>query len=273
MAIVAVGVVGGVAAFAVACDWASKKIAHPGVAGGADRSALVAVDRPSSASASQVLVVFGATGGSGLAVIEGALAQGYQVRVFVRNPSKLKRELPGAAVEVVRGDLADLPAVEAAVDGATAVICVAGASPETAPGPMAAAVPAMVQGCRRYGVRKLIVQACALCLAPGERSGIVTQGRLIRSVVKYQQWSSVITDNEAVMRFLHKEARDLDWVVSRPPGLLDGDSRGPLMASLEPYRSETVSYSDMADWTLAQVASDAYVGKMPRLYYVAAQPI
>ncbi|CAK0857071.1 unnamed protein product [Prorocentrum cordatum] len=218
-----------------------------------------------------LLVVFGASGGTGLAIVEVALQRGYAVRAFVRNKEKLGRELGELAaherLEVMHGDLEDLDAVKSAIKGARAVISVAGAAPETAKGPMTAAVPAMVEGCRRHGVRKLIVQAGALSAAPGEWLGLLSSARLSRNVVRWQIGSSVVDDNDRVLQYLYDEVRDLNWVASRPAFLEDGESVGTLCACLDTFRPATIRYVDVADWTVEQVDSDRYVGKMPRLYY------
>jgi len=206
-----------------------------------------------------------------LALVPMALERGFHVRAFVRSRNKFTYELGDLAfhpqLEVVEGDLADLEAVEEAVVGADAVISVAGAKPETAPGPMAAAVPAMVAGCRKHGVRRLIIQACALCSVPGERWGWFTSGRLTRAVVRWQLGSNVIDDNERVIQYLHREVLDLDWTVTRPTFLEDGESKGPVAPNLDPCAPGAVSHADVVTWTLAQVESDTYVGKMPRLCY------
>lgn len=223
-----------------------------------------------------LLVVFGASGGTGVCVLQEALQQGYSVRAFVRSRPTLEAALldndllalaEHAGLEVREGDLHDFEAVEAAIAGARAVISVAGAKPETMPGPMAEAVPAMVEACRRHGVRKLIVQTCALCALPTERIGWLTQQFLVRNVVRWQLGSTVVDDNDRVIAFLIQSAQDLDWVVSRPPGLVDGDSLGPLAPCLDEFRTAPVRYPDVAAWTVAQVESNAYVGKAPRLYY------
>lgn len=218
-----------------------------------------------------LVVVFGATGGTGLAFVELALSRHFAVRAFVRNADLLRRELrdvgENEALEIVQGNLTDLAAVEASVEGARAIVCVAGSKPETLPGPMADAVPAMVEGCRRFGVRRLIYQSCALAMVTGERVGWFTQANLIRTIVKYQLGSNVVNDNEAVMEYLKNDAHDVSWVVSRPAGLADGDSKGTLVPCMDPFRTATVRYVDLAEWALTQVDSDTYVGKMPRLYY------
>jgi len=224
-----------------------------------------------SGRALNLLVVFGASGGTGLCVVQQALEQGYGVRAFVRSRHSFELELGDLAsntqLEVVEGDLLDPPAVEAAILGARAVISVAGAKPESAPGPMAGAIQAMVEGCRRHGVRKLIVQTCAMSPLPTERIGWFTQFNMVRTVVRWQMGSSVVEDNDSVIQYLFQHAQDLDWVVSRPPGLMDGDPIGPPVPCADEFKTAFVRYADVATWTLIQVESDAFVGQAPRLYY------
>lgn len=272
------GGVGAIVAVAAVGDKVSRILARPGVAAAGipgragPREAPAVAPAGPSAGERKLIVVFGATGGTGLAVVEVALEKGYHVRAFVRNRQRLQRELRDLSLhnhlEIVEGNLEDLPAVKASVEEAFAVISVAGARPESAPPPMANAMPAIVAGCRQAGVRRLIVQACTLSGAPGERWALLTHGRLARAVVRWQNGSTVVDDNERVMEFLYNQVRDLDWVVTRPSSMEDGDRLGPLAPSFdEPSRPGALRYLDVADWTLAQVETDAYVGKMPRLLY------
>merc|ERR1719277_135862 len=120
---------------------------------------------------------------------------------------------------------------------------------------MADAVPAMVEGCRKHGVPKLVFQSCSLAIAPGERAGWFSQITMVRTIVRWQLGSTVVDDNEAVMQYLSQEVHDVDWVVTRPAGLVDGDSLGPVVPCLDPFKKTTVRYVDVADWTLAQVES------------------
>lgn len=66
-----------------------------------------------------ILLVFGATGATGSEVVKQALAAGnLQVRVFVRNPSKLPKEVTAnERLEVFEGDFTDADKVDAACEG------------------------------------------------------------------------------------------------------------------------------------------------------------
>ncbi|CAE7319089.1 unnamed protein product, partial [Symbiodinium sp. CCMP2456] len=152
----------------------------------------------------RLLVVIGASGGTGAAVVEAALAKDFRVRAVVRSTARLRDALGELMhhqhLEVVVADLAEASLIFDAVVGASAVLCTAGANPETAPGPVAAAMPNIVAACRKAGVLRLVVQACALAAVPGEWWGLLTPGRLTRAVVRWQLSSNTVDDGERVMR-------------------------------------------------------------------------
>jgi len=66
------------------------------------------------------LVVFGATGATGLEIVKQALALGHDVRAFVRDPARLA--LRHERLEIARGDVYDDDAVDAAVAETDVVI-------------------------------------------------------------------------------------------------------------------------------------------------------
>jgi putative NADH-flavin reductase len=71
------------------------------------------------------VAVFGATGGTGRAVVEKALARGHQVRAFARHPEALNGLT--TRVEVTPGDAHDPFAVRDCVAGCDAVVSALGA--------------------------------------------------------------------------------------------------------------------------------------------------
>src|SRR4051794_34867141 len=73
------------------------------------------------------VIITGATGLIGKALSKRLMEQGYAVVVFSRDPGKARQTLPGAA-EVVAWEPAESGRWAAAVDGAYALINLAGAS-------------------------------------------------------------------------------------------------------------------------------------------------
>ncbi len=73
-----------------------------------------------------LVLVAGATGGTGSLVVAELQKQGYTVRAFVRNTAKAAERL-GTDVEAVAGDLKDPDSIAAALDGVGAIINTAGA--------------------------------------------------------------------------------------------------------------------------------------------------
>ena len=70
------------------------------------------------------VLIFGATGGTGRALVEQALVQGHAVTAFARNPAKVRTKHPN--LRVVEGNVLDPVSVEAAIRGHDAVLSALG---------------------------------------------------------------------------------------------------------------------------------------------------
>ncbi len=69
-------------------------------------------------------MVFGATGGTGIALCKQAVEAGHHVTAFVRNPEKLAIENPNLIK--VKAELSDMAAMENAIKDKDAVLCALG---------------------------------------------------------------------------------------------------------------------------------------------------
>ena len=78
------------------------------------------------------IVVFGASGGTGVQIVQQALAAGYNVTAFVRTPARLTVQHP--RLTVFQGDVLDADQVARAIQGQEAVISALGPSRPPAPG-------------------------------------------------------------------------------------------------------------------------------------------
>jgi len=92
----------------------------PALAPGADD------DNQAQESTGDLVLVAGATGGTGSLVVTELVDNGYRVRAFVRDIESAREKL-GVDIEYVEGDVRQRDSIDAALDGVTAVICAIGA--------------------------------------------------------------------------------------------------------------------------------------------------
>lgn len=143
-----------------------------------------------------ILAITGATGFVGSAVLDEALAQGHRVRALAR------RELaPRAGVEWVRGDLNDTAALAALVQGAGAVVHVAGLT--NTPDP------------REFEVANVTGTANVLAAMTGAGvKRLVFVSSLSARKPELSLYGASKAKAEALV-----EASRLDWTTVRPPGV------------------------------------------------------
>jgi len=80
------------------------------------------------------VVIFGANGGTGQALLGHALKQKHDVVAAVRNPDKIAASVVKAGVRAVKADVLDRASVAAAIRGADAVLSAFGPADNKNPG-------------------------------------------------------------------------------------------------------------------------------------------
>jgi putative NADH-flavin reductase len=173
------------------------------------------------------LTIFAATGGIGRQLLEQAVAAGHQVTAVVRSPGKLS--VPGD-VRVVAADLADAdPAVlEAAVDGADAVLSGLGPRSNAEAGIASHGTRAIVQAMQATGVRRIVVVSAApigTVPSPGRPKPPrhdPGDGFFMRHLFSHMA-KAAFREHYADLALMEDVLRDsgLDWTVIRPPRLTD----------------------------------------------------
>jgi uncharacterized protein YbjT (DUF2867 family) len=162
------------------------------------------------------LVVFGATGPSGQAVIEAALEAHHHVRAFARRPEALAAF--DQRIEVAQGDVRDPEAVRRAVRGADAVLSALGAGRNLGPTTvMSEGTRNIVAAMQAEGVRRLLAVTSAMVTPTG------TEPWLFRKVGMYML-RNIHADHLRLEDIV--KASDLDWTLVRPPRLTMGNARG-----------------------------------------------
>jgi putative NADH-flavin reductase len=204
------------------------------------------------------LLVLGATGDIGSAVVGAAMAKGYEVTALVRSPDKLG-ELRNR-VGIVQGDLTDADAVSRAVGGHDAVISAVGSSPDKSQLDVPAiAMRHTVAAMKAAGVRRLVGVAGGAVDVPGERKPI--GGRIATALVRLMARNVV----EAKQReFEVVRSSDLDWTMVRPPRVVAGGPTGKVEASDQLHGFQVAS-GDVGEAMVSLAAGNEWLHQAPYL--------
>jgi nucleoside-diphosphate-sugar epimerase len=203
--------------------------------------------------------VVGATGGTGRCLVAQALEAGYAVTAFVRDPAKVGIEHP--QLTVVRGDVLDERAVEAAMHGHDAVLCALGHKRWLGPTRiLSQGTRNVLRAMQACGARRLV---CETSLGIGDsagRLGLYYTFFVVPVILPFYYWDK--TRQERLI-----ERSDVDWVIVRPGVLTDGASRGRWRSGRVGsfFATVRIARADVAQFMLEQLASDRYLRAAPGL--------
>jgi putative NADH-flavin reductase len=199
------------------------------------------------------IVVIGAAGQTGRAVVERALAAGHDVTAFVHETKDVGLD---PRVRVVEGDAMDRTAVDSAMLGQDAVIdTIGGKNPfktTTLEANSAATIAASMQA---NGVRRLVVIS------------MIGEGK---SEANTNWWQHLVLStllradlkNKAAMEAI-VDTSGLDWVIVRPPFLNDDPGTGIIrvLSAESEQTAHKLTRSDLAAFMVAQISSNEYLHK------------
>lgn len=207
------------------------------------------------------VAIFGATGRTGRHLVEGALADGHEVVVLVRDPGKLGVSHEG--LRVVEGDVLIPYRVEETVAGADVVLSALGHTKTSTADVQTRGTRNIVAAMHEHGVRRLVSLTGAGVRDPGDRPKLVD--RVFAGLLKVLQ-RDVLEDAEHHAEVI--KGSGLDWTIVRAPRLTDGPATGKYRVGLVGQNSGTkVSRADVAGFMLRGLADDTYVGQAPMVSY------
>ena len=207
------------------------------------------------------LVIFGATGTVGRQVVLQALEQGHTVTAFARNLTKLDIQHP--QLNLTQGDVMDASAVEQAIRGQDAVVCVLGAGKQLKSTIRSEGTRHIIQAMETVGMRRLI---CLSTLGTGDSWGnldfywkYIMFGFILRQVFADHERQEALVRNS-----------NLDWTIVRPGALTDGPLTGDYRHSFPGSDRDItlqISRADVADFILKQLADRSSLYQAPSLSY------
>jgi len=198
------------------------------------------------------VLVFGATGGTGRALVEQALEQGHTVTAFARNPRKIK--IVHERLTVAEGNVLDFDAVDRAVQSHDAVLSALGHKRWLIRTTiLSRGTKNIITAMEKHGVKRFV---CETSLGVGDsvgRLGLLYTLFIIPFITFFYFW------DKARQERLIREST-LDWVIVRPAQLTNGKKRGVYRhgAKIGSYLfTQRISRADVADFMLRQLNDDS----------------
>jgi putative NADH-flavin reductase len=205
------------------------------------------------------LTIFGATGRTGIPLVQQALAAGHSVTALARTPEKLP--ITHDQLTVVQGDATDPAAVERAVAGAEAVLSALGQTKGAPKDMQTVATRNIVAAMQQHGVRRLVSLTGAGVDAPQDQPKLINH--LITFALKTLS-GDVLRDAEGHAEVIRNS--DLDWVIVRGPMLTEGPYTGQYRVGwVGVNTSARIARADVADFMLTQVTDDTYLRQAPMI--------
>ena len=199
------------------------------------------------------LVIFGATGKTGIELVNQALEQGHAVTAFVRDAARLAIE--DEKLTLVAGDAFDPTSVAQAIQGQDAVICALGAGSE---------------------LKKTTVHTTGtINIISGMQKNNVKRLTVVTAMGVGESWDTLSLFNKFFFATLLKSSREdhetqeaavresgLDWTIIRPSGLTDTPlSESYAIGENIPSKTSKIARADVAHAIIKDLHDNAFVHK------------
>lgn len=206
------------------------------------------------------LVIFGATGRTGVELVRQALAAGHTVSAFVRDPAKLT--IHDDQLSFVQGDVTNISAVDRAVAGQDAVLSAYGHTRAAQSDILTVGIGHIIASMQAHGVRRLVALTGAGVKQPQDPMSVAS---LIMVPLLKLMAGEMLRDSERYVDAIRSSG--LDWVIARAPVLSDDPAKGTYRTGYLPTRFGRVSRADIADFMLKQVTDNTWLRELPIVMY------
>lgn len=196
------------------------------------------------------LFVLGATGGTGLPLIEQAVARGHRVTAFVRSPDRLK---PRECLTIHAGDPHDTKKMAEAMRGHDVVISTLGRRDNKDPLLLTDCMRATIEAMLEANVSRLIAVSSALLFRDVGILGSFL-GRFV--------FDKAIADSATMEACV--DGSSLEWTIARPPRLLNRAATGKFRARNGhlPKGGSSIARADLATFLIDEAEERAHVRRI-----------
>jgi putative NADH-flavin reductase len=215
------------------------------------------------------LAVFGANGPTGRILTQIALDEGHDVVAHTRHPDDFPIE--HARLEVAAGDVHDVTAVAATIEGTDAVISTLGVPfAKTPVAVYSDGIANIIDGMHAAGVKRLVcVSSSAVGPHPEPLAGLVFEKIMQPYVIN--KLGKTLYDDMRRMEAIVADT-DLAWTIVRPSGLFEAPAVSAYEIAIDHIAWRFTARIDLADCLLRQALADAHVQSTIAVATPSAKP-
>ena len=209
------------------------------------------------------VVIFGATGFSGKAILKEALLKQYEVTILVRNKSAIS--IDAKNLTVVEGNVLDKKTVAEVLKNCDTVIQCLGVGGKGDGKPttfISDATKIIVEEMEKQQIKRLIAMSNV-----GAGNSISFQPWFFTKIILpyFMKWLNVLIDDKNRMEPIIMNS-ELDWTIVRCPNIVDKTPKGNVHATLDGKGLKlAVTLSDMAEFMVQQIKDVSYSRQAPSI--------
>ncbi len=214
------------------------------------------------------LIIFGATGRTGIELVSQALDEGHRVTAFARKTKAMN--IQHAELMVVQGDILDYESVSNAILDQEVVLSVLGVNSFKRNTIISNGTQNIIRAMYEHHIGRFV---CVTSMGLGESKKQKGWVYIAPISLMFRLQRLPILRNQFLDRELQEEYiknSTLDWIIIRPGGLTDGPHTGHYRHGFSINDTTVkikISRADVADFMLKQIDDDTYLHKTPSLSY------
>lgn len=185
------------------------------------------------------LVIFGATGKTGIQLVKQLLIDGHKVTAIVRQPDQL--ELTDKHLEIQKGDVLNPATLQNVMVGKDAVFSVLGVNHRKPTTVYSEGIENIMKEMKRNDVKRLICLSAETLKSKQEAS----IGERILLTVLWKIFFNLYDDMKRMEEKIYQS--ELDWTIVRPPRLTDGLQTGKYKIAINQSMPKGKGYTSRAN--------------------------
>ena len=207
------------------------------------------------------IIIFGATGFSGQAILEEAIKQGHEVTILVRDASKIQNRYNN--INIVEGNVLDPKAVASVLHHQEAVIQCLGVGGKGDGRPttfISDATNVIVNEMQKKNIKRLIAMSNV-----GAGNSVAFQPWFFNKIILpfFMKWLKVIIDDKNRMEPIIMNS-NLDWTIVRCPNIVDKSAKGKYNATLDGKGLKlTITLPDLSKFMVDQLKEMNFIKQAP----------